>query len=64
MAIAGLVCAVVGAIVATVLTVVFVHAINKCGGLDNTAVPISGGACGTTCSAPDCSAGEGRHLNR
>ncbi len=36
MAIAGLVCTVIGAIAATVLTVVFVHAINKCGGFDNT----------------------------
>ena len=35
MAIAGLACTVVGAIVATVLTVLIVHAINKCGGLDN-----------------------------
>ena len=35
MAIAGLVCGVVGAIAAIVLTVVVVHLANKCGGLDN-----------------------------
>lgn len=35
MAVAGLVCTAVGAIVATVLTVLIVHAINKCGGLDS-----------------------------
>jgi hypothetical protein len=34
MAISGLVCTVVGAILATVLTVVLVHAINKCGGMN------------------------------
>ena len=39
MALAGLACTIVGAIVATVLTVLIVHAINKCGGLDSNNVP-------------------------
>jgi hypothetical protein len=36
MAIAGLACTIVGAILATVLTVVLVHAVNKCGGFSNS----------------------------
>jgi hypothetical protein len=36
MAIAGLVCTVIGAVLATVFTVLLVHAANQCGGLDNS----------------------------
>jgi hypothetical protein len=39
MAVAGLVCSIVGAILATVLTIVIVHAANKCGGLSNSNQP-------------------------
>lgn len=35
MAIAGLICAAVGGVVAIVITVVYVHAINQCGGFDS-----------------------------
>jgi VanZ family protein len=36
MAIAGLICTIIGAILATVLTVVLIHAANKCGGFSNS----------------------------
>lgn len=39
MAIGGLVCTIVGAILATILTVLVVHAINKCGGISSTNDP-------------------------
>ena len=39
MAIGGLVCTIVGAVLATVITVLLVHAVNKCGGFSNTNVP-------------------------
>jgi hypothetical protein len=39
MAIAGLACAVAGAVAATVFTVVIVHAANQCGGIDNRNAP-------------------------
>jgi VanZ family protein len=38
-AVAGLACSIVGALVATVLTVLLVHAVNKCGGLSNNTAP-------------------------
>jgi hypothetical protein len=39
MAIAGLVCTAVGALAATIFTVVIVHAANQCGGINNSDVP-------------------------
>jgi Domain of unknown function (DUF4190) len=36
MAVAGLICAIVGALLATLLTVLIVHAVNQCGGFNNT----------------------------
>jgi hypothetical protein len=36
MAVAGLVCTIVGAIIATVLTVLIVHAVNQCGGFGSS----------------------------
>jgi len=39
MAVAGLVCSVVGAVLATIFTVLLVHAANACGGFDNGSAP-------------------------
>jgi hypothetical protein len=39
MALAGLVCTIVGAILATVITVLIVHAVNQCGGFSNSNAP-------------------------
>jgi hypothetical protein len=39
MAIAGLVCAAVGAVLAVIWTVFFIHAINQCGGFNDTGRP-------------------------
>jgi hypothetical protein len=39
MALAGLVCSIVGAVLATLLTVLVVHAANRCGGFDNSNAP-------------------------
>jgi hypothetical protein len=35
LAVAGLVCSIVGAVLATVMSVLLIHAVNKCGGFDN-----------------------------
>lgn len=39
MAVAGLICSIVGAALATLLTVLLVHAANQCGGLGNSDMP-------------------------
>jgi hypothetical protein len=39
MAIAGLVCTIVGAVLATIFTVWIVHAANQCGGFSNSNAP-------------------------
>jgi Domain of unknown function (DUF4190) len=39
MALAGLVCSIIGALLATLLTVLVVHAANQCGGFDNNTAP-------------------------
>jgi hypothetical protein len=39
MALAGLVCSIIGALLATLLTVLVVHAANQCGGFDNNNTP-------------------------
>jgi hypothetical protein len=35
MAVAGLICSIIGAVLATVMSVLLIHAVNQCGGFDN-----------------------------
>jgi hypothetical protein len=39
MAVAGLVCSIIGGVLATIFTALLVHAANQCGGLDNSNTP-------------------------